>query len=507
MITFVDTPLLAEVSVPAQRPGGIAPALLAALSTPVGSSVASKLADPRVLVVTTGQQPGLFTGALYTIHKALSARALAIHLERAWSRPVVPVFWSAADDHDYPEATRTTWLGLDGSLVSASLPPRPADAPQRSMGQEPLPEAAFELLDRLQGDLPDGPARDHTIGWLRRHYRVGATLGGAFGGAMAELLGPLGIAWFDPAHPAARLAAKPVIRTALERAEELDRLLAGRLRELEGQGLAPDVKVGDGATLVFADSESGRDRLVATQRGLQTRRAGTALTLADATEALDRSPDRFTPNVLLRPVVESALLPTVAYLAGPGELRYLRLAEALYRPLAIERQTPVPRWSGILVEPRVARAVEKFRTSVGEIRTDARAVESRVLRSVVPPDFEPAFAQLRADLESGYQRLGAVADAIDPTVARPVANALSGALGQVADLEKRLLAAQKRRQSELLGQFDRARAAIMPMGKEQERVIGLPALIGRYGLGLIGDLAAHIEAWYGSALEGRPATP
>lgn len=495
MLRIVDTPLVAERESPTPRRGGVAPGLQEAM-LPAAPEAMAKLADPDVVVVTTGQQPGLFTGPLYTIHKALSARGLAADLERRWSRPVVPVFWLAGDDHDYAEGASTTWLAADGALVTARLDDRPADAPMTPLYREPVPQRAEELLAELGAALPPGPARDETLGWLGRHYRAGATLGGAYGGAMAEVLRGLGVVCFDPTHPAAKRAAAPLLLAAADRAAELDRVLVERSRALDLAGIGADVRVGDGATLLFLDGAAGRDRIIPDGAGFRTRRGREAVS-PDALRAIaGTTPERLSPNVLLRPVVESAILPTVAYVAGPGELRYLRLAEALYVPLAVHRQVPVARWSGLMIEPRVDRALVKFGATLDDLTGDPQALERRILRGLAPTDFEPAFADLRSEIEAVYQRIAEVASQIDPTLERTVQSARAGQLGHAGDLEKRLLQGQKRRQAELVSQLDRVRNAVHPQGVPQERVLGLPALAGRYGLALVGPLADHIAHWF-----------
>lgn len=506
MLTIVDTPLGIAPAVPEPRAGGF-PADLEAALLPGAPEARARLAQPGALVVTTGQQPGLFGGPLYTVHKALSARALALELERRWNRPVVPVFWLAGDDHDYAEATTSAWIGAEGSLVSAALEPRPADAAQRPMAREPVPQRAAELIAEIGQALPAGPAREAALGWLSRHWRADTTLAGAFGGALAEILAPFGILCFDPTAPAAKRRAAPVVVAAAARAAELDRLLVERSAALEAAGSPPGVKVGDGATLAFLDGPGGRDRLVLDGAGFRTRRGGEALDLAALERIAAAEPERLSANVLLRPVVESALLPTVAYLAGPGELRYLALAEVLYGPLGVGRQRPTPRWSGVLVEPRVTRTMEKLGVTLDELLGPAGAVEQRILRTLVPPDFEAAFADLRAAIDAGYPRLVAVARQIDPTLEKPAASAQGAALGGLAELEKRLLGAQKRRQGELMGQLERARASVRPGGAPQERVLGLASLAGRYGFSVLEPLADHIAAWYRGALEGASSTP
>lgn len=152
------------------------------------------------------------------------------------------------------------------------------------------------------------------------------TVHAAFAGWAAELLTPLGVACIDPTHPAFKRAQRPLIAAALDRATELDLALAA----IHDAGTGIDA--GAGATLVFVETDVGRDRLVVDGDGFRGRRSGQRFTRAALHALLESQPTRFSANVLLRPVVESALLPTVAYVAGPGELRYLlRQAAALFR--------------------------------------------------------------------------------------------------------------------------------------------------------------------------------
>ena len=104
-LRLVPTPLEVPVREPAPRAGGLDPSLADAfVPSPARDQLLERLRQPGALAVTSGQQPGLFTGPLYTVHKALSTAALARVLERRWDRPVVPIFWSAGDDHDFAEA-------------------------------------------------------------------------------------------------------------------------------------------------------------------------------------------------------------------------------------------------------------------------------------------------------------------------------------------------------------------------------------------------------------------
>jgi uncharacterized protein YllA (UPF0747 family) len=206
--------------------------------------------------------------------------------------------------------------------------------------------------------------------------------------------------------------------------------------------------------------------------------------------------------VLLRPVLESALLPTVAYLAGPGELRYLVLTPPVYRGMGIDRQQPLPRWSGVLVEPRVDRVLEKFGVTLSELLAPAGALEARLVRSQLPKEALEALASIRTAVESGYEQLARAAETIDPTLTRPIQGVRQQAVAGTQEVEKKLVQHLKRRQETELGQLARARSAVLPNQKPQERVLTVAPFLARYGPAFLRDLAAEIERWYALALEG-----
>ncbi|MBA3658970.1 MAG: bacillithiol biosynthesis BshC, partial [Gemmatimonadales bacterium] len=341
-LRLVSTPLPMELRMPVPRQGGLDPALLAAcISAPRIGPTIERLRDPSVLAVTTGQQPGLFTGPLYTIYKALSAAALAAELERRWQRPVVPIFWVAGDDHDFAEASRATWIAGDGGLMTGALPPRPPDAPLTPMYRQPLGAAIEDVLRQLGESLPASEFREATLDWLRRYWVPDATVAAAFAGSLAELLAPAGIVCIESSHPAVKRATAPLLIRALEQAGPLDAALGALATGWRAAGHEPAVALGDGASLVMLEGPAGRDRLIVDGDGFASRRGRERLELQELRGIAAREPERLSPNVLLRPVVESALLPTVAYVAGPGEMAYLELTSPVYDELGVARQLPV----------------------------------------------------------------------------------------------------------------------------------------------------------------------
>lgn len=502
-LRIVPSPITSTLEFPSPREGQFDVALVEAIvPTPAREAALARLGEPGTVAVTTGQQPGLFTGPLYTIYKALSTAALARILERQWQRPVVPVFWVAGDDHDFTEASRASWISADGMVRTAVLPPRPADAPLTPLYRQLLGPPIDEALGALAADLPASEFRDTTIEWLRRHYHPSATMAGSFAGALAELLAPSGVVCLESTHPSVKRASARYLVRALGLARELDGDLEQRAEELRAAGTDPDVPVGENATLVMVEGALGRDRLLIDNGGFSTRRSGERFDLQSLQRIAAAEPERLSPNVLLRPVIESALLPTVAYLAGPAELNYLTLTPPIYERMRVPRQLALPRWSGILVEPRVDRILQKFNIELGELLEPEGALEARLVRSQLPDEAARTLRSLREALESGYEALTRSAAEIDPTLTRPVQGVKNQALGGLQDVEKKLVQHLKRRQEIELSQIAKARALVLPENQPQERVLTIASFLARYGPALVPELTQAIEAWYAAALEG-----
>ena len=466
---ILTTPLQASPAKPAKIPArAVAPEVLEAVLPGPGRD---RLASGPVLVVTTGQQPGLFTGPLYTLYKALSAIAWARRLERERGGTVVPVFWVAGDDHDFAEGNHTSFLNTAGEVQRIVLRERPDRAPQLPLWREPCGPEIEAALSRLAAETPETEFKADVMAWLRSAYQPGSNLADAAATALNAQLADRGLAVFRAHHLAAKRASAPYLIRAL------------------------DITLDDGLSPVLIDAAAGRDRLRFVEGALGARRSGELFTRDQIAQIATTNPERLSANVLLRPVLEAALFPTVAYLAGPGELEYLPTAAPLYDALGVTRQTPLPRWSGMLIESRVDKVFERYQLSPDEFAGQPGALESRLVRDALPEEVRKAFDELREHLEGDYGRLAPLVARVDPTLERTVGNARNAALGGTQEIEKKLVAALKRSNETLLGQIARARAALYPSGEPQERVLTHASFAIRYGAPLLDQLDAEVARW------------
>jgi bacillithiol biosynthesis cysteine-adding enzyme BshC len=512
-LTFHPTPLPFAGAAPAlaaaregqsarRIPAGSEPAYLA---TGRARENLAALLDGRALAVTTGQQPGLFTGPLYSVHKALTAAALAERLTARWGRPVVPVFWVAGDDHDFAEIAGCDVLAQDGARATVQLRERAADAPMLPAFREPLGADVAPALARLEALLPASEFRPGVLEWLGVAYAPDCSLAEAHARAMAALLGEYGVVVLRGWSGALKRAAGDVLRGALRRAAELDAALATEAAQLRGAGGDAPVEVGNGLALVLVEASGGRDRLrIEPGSRFVTRRSGQAFELGALEALLRDDPERLSANVLLRPVVEAAVVPTVAYVGGPGELAYLPQVGPLFTAFALPRPVPVPRLSGLVVEPRIAKTLERFGLGVEALARPESELLGAAARDALPATATEALAALRRALEEGFGVVAREAAAVDRTLERPVESARNQALGATQEIEKKLVAAVKRASETGLQQLGRARTTLFPDGRPQERVYTAASFLSRYGPPFLEALAAAARAHAERLLEAGP---
>jgi uncharacterized protein YllA (UPF0747 family) len=283
-----------------------------------------------------------------------------------------------------------------------------------------------------------------------------------------------------------------LFRRALERATDVNGALDQRNREIVAAGFQLQVDSTPGLSLVF------------TNEGGEKRR----LPISEAAQALRSTPvEELSPNVLLRPVLERSILPTVAYVAGPGEIAYFAQVSAVAHALGAADPLAVPRWSATIVEPRVARLLERLRLDVEELR-DPHAVETRLAHALLPRPVSDAVRDLRRDVERGVAALE-VAD--DDALVPPAS--LQGLrrwlLHRLERLERRYGAAIKKRETQLMRDVATARGALFPDGVRQERALAFAPFLARYGESLVGEMlaqaASHAQQLVVGSVIGVPA--
>ncbi|MFO0980532.1 MAG: bacillithiol biosynthesis cysteine-adding enzyme BshC [Planctomycetota bacterium] len=424
------------------------------------------LARPGTLAVVTGQQIGALGGPLYSVYKALAASALARELSGEGFGRVVPVFWMATQDHDLAEIDHAHVIDAHGDLMRLRFRCMSGGAPvgllrvtrdmvaafaQWTGAMHPTASSSLlELLAPCEGE--SWPT------WFAR--------------CMRACLPGTDVLYFDPlthARPTTPLLAKALTESVRVRAA-----LDAGIARLAGKSLRASL-ASDAASLVFDHRDGRRERLRVDDAAVV--KHGRRTSLASTLAAVASAPAAFSGNVALRPVLQGALLPCIAYVGGPAEIAYYQQLPELFRFFDVPFPAIVPRFSATVLTPRARELLRRLAV------TDVQAIaEPARLTPHLAADGSAASA--REQVTRLLDRYAANLPAMNRSVAR-ARRTLERVLDRLAR-QARLLAPGERR----LARGDALTNLIRPNGKLQERVLSAATFVVEYGATpLVSDLA------------------
>lgn len=442
---------------------------------------AARLADPRAVVIITGQQAGLFGGPLFTLLKAITAMKLAARIGREHGVPVVPVFWIDAEDHDWAEVQACTVLDAAAAPATIQLANLPG-AGDQPISRLILDQHIDATLGAFEAVLPDSAFKADLLADVRRAYRPGHSMSDAFGRLVESTLGPHGLVVYDSSDPAAKALARPVFVRELDRPGETARLAAERGQALVASGYHAQVTPYEGAvSLFYLNSRREGVRVFGDRATVGTRET----TLAALRDEVRQAPERFSPNVLLRPVVQDAIFPTICYVAGPNELAYLGQLRDVYTAFQVPMPLMYQRATATLADSATLRFLTKYDVPLEALQPRDEAALNQLLQDQLPPTVEQALTDASAVVETQMTKVAAAVPQIDPTLSGTVHSTLSRMQHDLRTLHNKVIQAAKRRDDTLRRQFQHAQALTFPNGHPQERELGFIGFTNRYGPALV----------------------
>ncbi len=434
-----------------------------------------RLRHPDSRAVVTGQQAGLLLGPSYTLSKAVTALRLAKDLSTE-AKPVVPVFWVASQDHDTAEVDHAHLLDLNEELHKLSLP-LPAGV---AAGRIRLKDAWVEQLLADLGPLAWKPPHLAEVrALLRGAAAVAETFAEFFAALLYRLLGEHGLIVLDPLEPDVARLFKPLLKAELEQPTASATVVNEAGERVAAQGFSPQLGRGAGATNLFLESETAQRQLLrfdgerfATDAATYSREA--------VSDVLEQTPGRLTPAAGLRPVTQDFALPTAVTVVGPGELRYFAQLGGVYDLHGVAMPLVWPRATVTVLEPPVARILEKFGLDALELTQNFAALKDRTLLELHghAETFENTLATLETSLESLLEHLRAV----DPTLSGTLFRSEERMRTTLDVLQTKTARALAREDSIYTQQFDRLEKHLLPLGQPQERVVSPFSFFLKFGV-------------------------
>ena len=439
------------------------------------------LRESDCIAVVSGQQAGLFTGPLYTIYKALSAVKLAGCLRQRETK-AVPVFWIAAEDHDFAEVAKAEFIGRDCQLKNVAV----TDALHREgqpVGQVVTNDSIDAVVDQLFELLPNSEFADDMKALVKDAWRPGRGYVESFAMMMTSLLSRYGLILLDPLDPELKQLAAPLYSEAAQRAPEIAAALEKRSADLEQAGYHAQVLATANSFPLFLHDEQGARHAVArVENGkYKTKAIDREYSAAELATMARQTPEKFSPNVTLRAVVQDYLLPTIAYYGGAAEIAYFAQTAEVYRVLGRPATPILPRSSLTMIERHTGRVLERYDLTLNDFFEGLEPVIKRVVEEHLGADTAKLFAKAEGNVNHELDRLRQELESIDPTLAGALETGRKKINYQLDGLRQRFVRAQISRDEAAHRQLQRAADQIYPNKDLQERHINITSLLARHG--------------------------
>lgn len=443
-----------------------------------------KLRDKNALTIVTGQQLGVFGGPLFTVYKAMTAIILAKSYEKKLNRPVIPVFWLADEDHDFEEIAWTGIIGRD-DFHKIKLSQDGNDIP---VSEEKITKAIDSFKEEAKEYLYETDFSENLWEQLNAHYTQGQTYAQAFAGIISEWFGAGELLVAGSNFKPIKDLLKAELKHSISNASQLYEAIEQISQELE-EDFHRQVMNGD-SNLFYLD-KNGRNKI---------HKAGDKWTANKHSWSEDEllneihvKPEKFSPNVFLRPVIQDKLLPTLGYVAGPGEIAYYGQMKDFYKEFELEMPPIFPRYCGTIIESGISRVIEKLPFKICEYSKRIEDLESEFVEKADTTDLEKVFGEWKQKLEEVAEEPRKIINEIDPTLDGTVGKTVAGFSNDLDKLKGRVYRSIKKQEEIQLNRIEKIKINLFPDAGLQERAVSPIYFMNKYGVDIWKDLLEEID--------------
>lgn len=455
---------------------------------PEARAAAELIRGANTVAVVTGQQAGLFGGPLFTLLKALTAIRLAERVRVDHQVPAVAVFWIDAEDHDWDEVKSCGILDQDLACRTVTVG-NPPGAHTGTVDRVTLDASVDEAIAALGSTLPQTEFTADLLKTLSAAYASGTGMADAFGTWIESVLGPRGLIVYNAADPATKPLVADVFVREIENAGETARLAARAGARLADRGYHAQATPAEGSLALF-HLNAGREPI--RQKDRQFEIGDRVVAKAALLEQVRRAPEEFSPNVLLRPLVQDTIFPTVCYVAGPSELAYLGQLNEVYTAFGIPMPLIHQRLTATVVDANALRFLTKHDFPLEALQAQDEAALNDLLESQLPPTVESSLQGALRAIEERMTQLAGEVPQIDATLEGATRSTLTRMQDDLKKLHAKIIQAAKRKDETLRRQFKHAQAQAFPGGHPQEREVGFVYFLNKYGPALVDRLGSDL---------------
>ncbi|UTE71188.1 bacillithiol biosynthesis cysteine-adding enzyme BshC [Rossellomorea marisflavi] len=438
-----------------------------------------KLKNDAVAVVA-GQQAGLLTGPLYTIHKIVSVIRLAREQEQKLNHPVVPVFWIAGEDHDYQEVNHI-FLEQDGKIKKNGYPEQVVDKRMTS-DVEYDPAVMKNWISSILKVLGETEFTAGLADEMDGLIREGEDIVTFFARFIMTLFKDYGLLVIDSSYGALRKLEAPYFRHLIENSREITDQVLMQQKTIQAEGFNTQLEISSDAANIFLNLQNERALLVRDGSGFKDKNNDSFFTKEELLGILDDQPGRLSNNVVTRPLMQEWLFPTLSFIGGPGEIAYWGELKKAFEFMGMNMPPVMPRLNITILERTVAKRIEELSLSLQEVvRSGISHVRDEFLDSLKPNELEGELQEIETYLMAKYEGIKKEAAAVDSNLEPIVDKNLEIHRKQFEFLRKRTEKSIRDKNERQLSRFDLIENSIRPNGGPQERTLNILYYMNRFG--------------------------
>ena len=446
------------------------------------------LAGP-LAVISTGHQPTLFTGPLYTVYKAITAIQAAKRIEEQHGIRCIPLFWIAGDDHDFEEASSVYVLTKKNEPHVLRYAPENTDG--RPLDAIQLDSSLAELSKEMAAIVPGSEFRGDVLNELLDSLEHANSMTEWMARLLARLFRDTPLVLFVPSLPRARELAADIMRQEIEQPNESAQRVNAGGAALEELGFTAQVVKGDADCNFFLDVNGLREKVTYENDAFIA--AEDRFSHDELMAELNNNPARFSPNVILRCIVQQHLFPTAAYIAGPGEIAYWAQLATVFQQFDLPMPVVYPRSSAVLTTIKLNKLLNKYGLTPGQLGQDPERLVEFALAAESKNPVMDTLATTRGSVEKSIADLSAAITKLAPN-ATAAADRLADRTGsEFARLERALLRSDDQKVATVRQQVERLSNALAPMRKPQERMFTVFSFLFEQGWNFIPRLLQELD--------------
>jgi bacillithiol biosynthesis cysteine-adding enzyme BshC len=450
-----------------------------------------KLIQDTASAVVTGQQVGLFAGPLYTIYKALTAIKLTESLNRKNLGSFVPVFWQASDDHDFAEIDHITLLDKENRVKNIQYQGHSALL-KTPVSEINLSNEISDCIQQLDDLTHDSEFKPEILSELDRAYQPGRSCVEAFAIWMTRLFKSYGLILIDAAHPNLKELGKDVFYDEIAKNSPSTKCTLETSQKLKKKNYSPQIQLHEGILNLFLVED---ERQTIQFKGDDYSIKGKPQTYKkdELLQLLEKQPQKFSPNVLLRLLYQDTLLPTVAYVGGLSEVAYFAQMKEVYERFNLPMPIIYPRKSFTLIEKKVGKTLNTYDLNVQDIWQNVDAIINDKAKENIPRSLDKAFQNTVSHLDKDLTDIKREISAFEPTLEKSVDLTIGKLYHQIDLLEKKILRASKKQDAIMMQRIHLAKSSLYPNLHLQERVFNITPFLIKYGFSFMDRLYQAID--------------